>query len=74
MKTEFLKSILLEQACLARKYVEHSGQIVHRDWKAYLDSIKPTPIRKGFFGVIKGDTVTYQDPNGTVTTKKLDQV
>ena len=31
-------------------------------------------IQAGIFGIIKGDSVTYQDESGTVTTKKLSEV
>ena len=64
--TDLCKSILLEQSQFAKLYAGTLNK-----------SAMPKRARKlerGLFGIVKGDTITYQDPNGTVTTKKLSEV
>jgi hypothetical protein len=59
--TQLLKDISLEQSQMARLY----AGTLHKP---------KTKIERGFFGIIKGDSITYQDESGTVTTKKLSEV
>ena len=51
---------------MARMYVE--SQREHATPK------RSRKLEAGIFGIIKGDSVTYQDESGTVTTKKLNEV
>jgi len=64
--TDLCKNILLEQSYMARMYVESSkgGKTPKRARK----------LKAGLFGVVKGDSVTYQDQSGTVMTTKLSEV
>ena len=64
--TDLCKSILLEQSYMARMYVESQ--------RGNATPKRAGRIQAGIFGIIKGDSVTYQDENGTVTTKKLSEV
>ena len=58
--TSLYKSILLEASCATR---------------ANLDRMQPQ-IKRGYFGVIKGDSLTYRTPSGAVhaTTTKSNKV
>jgi len=61
-----LQSIALEQSQFAKMY---AGTL----------NISATPkrarrIRAGVYGIIKGDSITYIDEQGTVTTSKLSEV
>jgi hypothetical protein len=64
--TDLCKNILLEQSYMARMYVESQ--------RGHATPKRARKLEKGFFGIIKGDSVTYQDESGTVTTKKLSEV
>lgn len=64
--TDLCKSILLEQSYMARMYVESQ--------RGNTTPKRARKLEAGIFGIIKGDSVTYQDENGTVTTKKLSEV
>lgn len=63
---DLLWNIAIEQAQMQRLYCGIDTQ--HNTPK------RARKIRAGLFGIIKGDTVTYQDESGTVTTKKLSEV
>lgn len=58
--TELCKAILLEQSQFAKLYVQNERKFT-----------APRSIERGYFGVIKGDTMTYQTPTGTVVTTKI---
>jgi hypothetical protein len=64
--TDLCKNILLEQSYMARMYVESQ--------RAHTTPKRARKLKAGLFGVVKGDSVTYQDESGTVTTKKLSEV
>jgi len=56
--TNLYKLIVLEANCATR---------------ANLDRMKPQ-IKRGYLGVIKGNSLTYRTPSGAVQTKKLSEV
>ena len=57
--TQLLKDISLEQSQMARLY----AGTLHKP---------KTKIERGFFGIIKGDTMTFVHPSGLVETRKME--